>query len=124
MDAVFRRICKLFQNVHASPEDTFKLHLPGKKEEETRAREEAIDIIEDHANRWQNGRQILLKYKMPHGAGINPHFPTKQQIDIQMQGRDEDFFVDIYGDGSLTDPTCWWAALGGFGTWMPNWNHE
>ena len=32
--------------------------------------------------------------------------------------------MDIYGDGSLTDPTCWWAALGGFGTWMPNWNHE
>ena len=61
---------------------------------------------------------------MPHGAGINPHFPTKLQIDIQMQGRDDDFFVEIHGDGSLTDPTCWWAALGGFGAWMPNWSHE
>ena len=33
-----------------------ELHSPGKKEEETRAREEAMDIIDDHANRWQNAR--------------------------------------------------------------------
>ena len=75
-----------------------ELHLPGKKEQETRAREEAMDIIDDQANRWQSAKQILLTYKMPHGAGIDPHFPTKHQIDIQMQGRDENFFVDIYGD--------------------------
>ena len=64
----------------------------------------------------------MLKHKMPHGSGIDPQFLTKRQIDIQMQSRSDDFFVEIFGDGSLTDPTCWWAALGGFGTWMPNWN--
>ena len=32
--------------------------------------------------------------------------------------------VNIYGDGSQTDPTYWWAALGGFGVWMPDWNNE
>ena len=38
-----------------------------------------------------------------------------------MQGYPEDFKVDIYGDGSYTSPTVWWAALGGFGIWMPKW---
>ena len=30
--------------------------------------------------------------------------------------------IQVYGDGSLTTPTNWWAALGGFGAWIPNWN--
>ena len=30
--------------------------------------------------------------------------------------------VRIYGDGSVTSPTKWWAALGGYGVWMPAWN--
>ena len=101
-----------------------ELHEQGKKEEDTKANKEALDIINDHTNRWLNARQVLLKYKMPHGSGTNPQFPTRRQIDIHMQGRDEGFHVEIFGDGSLTDPTCWWAALGGFGTWMPKWKLE
>ena len=36
-------------------------------------------------------------------------------------------WVNIYGDGSYTTPTLWWAALGGYGIWMPKWpqpNHS
>ena len=58
------------------------------------------------------------------GLEPTPQFPTTRQIDIQMQGSDQGFFAEIYGDGSVTDPTCWWAALGGFGSWMPKWNRE
>ncbi len=38
-----------------------------------------------------------------------------------MQGYPNDYKVNIYGDGSYTSPTVWWAALGGFGVWMPEW---
>ena len=73
-----------------------KLHSQGQNEEETEARVEAIDIIEDHTNRWLNARQTILKYKMPHGSGANPLFPTNSQIDSQMRGNDEGAFVEIY----------------------------
>jgi len=98
-----------------------ELHEQGKKEDDTKANKDALEIINNYENRWMNARQVLLKYKMPHGSGTNPQFPTRSQIEGNMQHRDQDFFVDIYGDGSLTDPTSWWAALGGFGTWMPKW---
>ena len=39
-----------------------------------------------------------------------------------MEGHPEGHKVDIYGDGSYTSPTVWWAALGGFGIWVPGWN--
>ena len=39
-----------------------------------------------------------------------------------MQGHPSDYKINIYGDGSYTSPTVWWAALGGFGIWVPNWN--
>ena len=39
-----------------------------------------------------------------------------------MQGFPTDHKVNIYGDGSLTPPTLWWAALGGYGAWVPKWN--
>ena len=29
--------------------------------------------------------------------------------------------LDVYGDGSHTTPTKWWAALGGYGVWVPKW---
>jgi len=59
-----------------------------------------------------------------HGTGENLQFPTKQQIEAAMVNFDAGHFVGVYGDGSLTNPTCWWAALGGFGTWMPKRNFE
>ena len=39
-----------------------------------------------------------------------------------MEGHPVGHKVDIYVDGSLTSPTVWWAALGGFGIWVPGWN--
>ena len=41
-----------------------------------------------------------------------------------MKGYTEDSKVDMYGDGSYTSPTVWWAALGGFGIWMASWPNQ
>ena len=51
-----------------------------------------------------------------------PTFPTEQEIDEAMEGFSDEYMVPAYGDGSQTTPTNWWAALGGFGAWIPNWN--
>ena len=51
-----------------------------------------------------------------------PTFPTDQEIAEAMEGLEDDYMVPAYGDGSQTTPTNWWAALGGFGAWIPNWN--
>ena len=51
-------------------------------------------------------------------------FPEKQKVHRHMQGWEADYYVNVYGDGSQTDPTNWWAALGGFGVWMPDWNKD
>ena len=73
-------------------------------------------------NRNLNGRQLILKYKEAHGSGQNPGYPTKQEIESAMEGLEADHVVDVFGDGSLTTPTRWWAALGGYGIWIPAWN--
>ena len=36
----------------------------------------------------------------------------------------EDHYVEVFGDGSYTTPEKWWAAIGGMGVWMPDWNGE
>ena len=41
-----------------------------------------------------------------------------------MHGFEDDVMIKIYGDGSLTNPTKWWAALGGYGVWIPAWNKQ
>ena len=41
-----------------------------------------------------------------------------------MEGFGEEEEVRIYGDGSVTSPTKWWVALGGYGVWMPAWNKQ
>ena len=66
-----------------------ELHGHGEDQEETEARAKAIDIIDDYSNRWLNARQIILKYKMPHGSGTSPSFPTESQIEEQMQSSDD-----------------------------------
>ena len=66
----------------------------------------------------------MLKHKMAHGAGVAPEMPTEQQIEDAMTGYDHDFFVPIFGDGSLTTPKTWWAALGGYGVWIPRWDKQ
>ena len=99
-----------------------ELHTPGKNADVTKAREEALSIADQDDNRHLNARQLILKYKQAHGSGMMPEYPTQQDIASTMQAHDDNYMVDVYGDGSLTDPTNWWAALGGYGIWIPAWN--
>ena len=64
----------------------------------------------------------MLMYKEAHGSGQDLDFPGAEEIEKNMEGHPEGHKVDIYGDGSHTSPTVWWAALGGFGIWVPDWN--
>ena len=41
-----------------------------------------------------------------------------------MVGYDIEHMVQVYGSGSYTTPTKWWAALGGYGVWVPDWNRN
>ena len=41
-----------------------------------------------------------------------------------MKDFDPQQLIQVYGDGSYTTPTKWWAAMGGYGVWMPNWNKK
>ena len=66
----------------------------------------------------------MLKHKAAHGSGSNLDFPGAEEIRKNMEGYSEDYKVNIYGDGSYTSPTVWWAALGGFGIWVPNWDTD
>ena len=63
----------------------------------------------------------MLMNEEAHGGGTTPDFPTSQQIKEAMEGHEETHMVPIYGDGSQTTPTNWWAALGGYGAWIPKW---
>ena len=71
-----------------------------------------------------NARQLMLKFKEAHGSGRNLEFPGAEEIETNMQGLPKDYKVNIYGDGSLTSPTLWWAALGGYGVWVPKWTER
>ena len=66
----------------------------------------------------------MLKHKGAHGSGVNLTFPGSDEIEANMKGHPSDYKVNIYGDGSFTSPTVWWAALGGFGIWVPKWQPE
>ena len=99
-----------------------ELHTPGENADETFKREQAKEIIKDPEYMELNARQVLLKCKQAHGSGVNLGFPTKDQINEAMQGYKDDVMITVFGDGSLTNPTKWWAAIGGFGVWLPEWN--
>ena len=64
----------------------------------------------------------MLMYKEAHGSGIMPSFPTAAQIEEAMDGHHKAHMVPIFGDGSQTTPKTWWAALGGYGAWIPRWD--
>ena len=95
---------------------------PGLNGDETRKRKAAMKIIHDPIRGRKNARQTMLLHKGAHGTGINPDFPNKQSIIGNMVGHPEDFYADVYGDGSYTTPTKWWAALGGQGGVVRDWN--
>ena len=92
-----------------------ELHTPGTDAEQTRDRQEVLAIIEDPSVTNLNARQVMLKWKQAHGSGRGLEFPSEEQIREQMDGLPNDYYVPIFGDGSLTSPTKWWAALGGYG---------
>ena len=94
----------------------------GRDDDESRRKKEATKIIYYHKRGDRNARQTMLQQKQAHGAGCMPNFPTEQQIAEAMEGYADDKKIQVYGDGSLTTPTVWWAALGGFGAWIPDWN--
>ena len=82
-----------------------QLHKPGNDRDETDARKEALDILDEPENRYSNMRQIIMEYKKTHGSGNMLAYPDKQDIQQHMQGCDDNRYVNIYGDGSQTDPT-------------------
>ena len=89
----------------------------------TDEREQAIQIIQQGTAVGLNARQIMLTFKEANGSGTDPSdFPSFSDIDQNMAGHAPDYKADIFGDGSLTSPTVWWAALGGYGYWIPDWN--
>ena len=67
-----------------------------------------------------NARQVMLKYREAHGSGQDLEFPGAEEIEKNMQGHPEGYKVDIFDDGSQTSPIVWWAALGGYGVWVPD----
>lgn len=52
---------------------------------------------------------------------MNLDYPDKDAVEKLMDANhcDDQHFINVFGDGSQTDPTNWWAALGGFGIWLP-----
>jgi len=90
-----------------------ELYTPGDNYDKTKERKEAVAIVEDPEVRGLNARQLLLKCKQAHGSGRNLDFPSQQHIAEAMHGFEDDVMIKVYGDGSLTNPTKWWAALGG-----------
>ena len=101
-----------------------ELHTPGDDADKTDARKKALEITQDRKREGRNARQTMLMHKEANGSGIDLDFPDAAQIDVSMAGYDQDHMVDVYGDGSHTTPTKWWAALGGYGVWVPDWNRN
>ena len=97
------------------------LTTPGVNAEVTEARQEAIDILDDLERGRKHARKTMMMHKRGHATGENPVFPSKDEIERNMQGLSLDKYIDIYGDGSYTTPKKWWCALGGAGCWIPQW---
>ena len=98
------------------------LTLGGVNGDETRRKKEATKLIDHHKRGNRNARHTMLQQKQAHGGGCMPTFPTEQETTEAMEGYADDQMIQVYGDGSLTTPTNWWVALGGFGARIPNWN--
>ena len=97
-----------------------ELQTGGKDADETQGRLEAIQILQDPGRNGRNARQTMLMQKQAHGSGEDLNFPDAEQIKEAMNDHGPSYFVAIYGHGSHTTPTKSWAALGGYGVYMPN----
>lgn len=103
-------------------DENLALHTPGSDARKTEERQAALEINEDPEVAGYNARQIMLKYKEAHGSGQDLDSPGAEEIERNMEGYPEGHKADIYGDGSHTSLTVWWAALGGHGIRVPDWN--
>lgn len=92
----------------------------GRSSEDTEAKEGAIDITILVAMQGLNARQLMLNHKQAHGSRCNLSFPTAEDIKAMMEKRNLEETVEHFGDGSHATPTKSWAALGGYGVWIPN----
>ena len=59
-------------------------------------------------------------HKKGHGTGVDMTFPEEKEI--KENGFHEQFYAPMFGDGSQPTPQNYWAALGGSGLWILNWN--
>ena len=64
----------------------------------------------------------MLMHKGGHGTGQTPMFPSREEVEANMEVIQGDHYVTAYGDGSYTTPKISWCALGGIGGWIPAWN--
>ena len=72
-------------------------------------------MIEKAEVTGMNARQTMLHFKGAHGKGHEPTSPKKNEIDVVMQGCDDEYKVTVYCDGTYPPPlltkSC--AAMGG-----------
>ena len=83
------------------------------------ARDQAKELTKEAKALGLNARQTMLKHKGAFGSGAPAKFPNEEEIEDFMARHGLTEPVETYGDGSLTTPTLWWAALGGYGIWIP-----
>lgn len=102
------------------------LHKSGKDADVTEKRQQALELIDHTERRGRNARQTMMMHKGGHGTGRTPEFPSREEIEANMEGLQVDHYVSTYGDGSFTTPEKGWCALVGIGGWIPAWNqgHE
>ena len=62
----------------------------------------------------------MLMQKEAYGSGVDLDFLDANQFEEAMVGYESKHMIPVYGDGSYTTPTKWWAAFGGYGVWVPN----
>ena len=101
-----------------------ELQTPGDNAKKTVEREEALDITLEPEMNGKNARRLMLAKKTAHGSGVDLDFPGAEEIEANMKDYEEGHKIQTYGDGSYTTPTKWWAALGGYGVWIPDWNKQ
>ena len=69
------------------------LHMPGDNAKKTEEREAAVEIIERMNDQRKKARQTMLSHKGAHGIGINPDFPTREDLETKMEGHPYEFMV-------------------------------
>ena len=70
----------------------------------TEKRQQALELIDHPERRGRNARQTMMMHKGGHGTGRTPVFPSREEIDANVEGLQEDHYVSTYGNGSYTTP--------------------